>query len=831
MQMSIAPKKSFVFVAVLAGLSAQIIAQENPLLQTYFKTHWQNESQFIVEAITTDIAEMLCFAKSKKLPGEARLAITAAEKAPFYKIGLQLPEGAAPVISEINMSRPIWEPELYQPLIRDLLKALDVPRQLNPSPDETNLGFLKRLESATAQDIEQANAELSQELTGDFRNPALHERAAVLLGVFALRESSGHFYDVRLPLCRMTAHLALARSLRKDSAYSVHGRLAEAILYTLMNNQRDALGMLARLEKAEPQLIRWTTALKARNTADYRLIKLNENSSLLEAATWCFAYCYSVDSTAPWEKLMEKPGRERVDYCRIINSMGYSVGIGHGLLKYSLPLEFKEIDEVSRLALKTKLGNANLISELNRMPERCFSGSRDQPGVRVIGWGQWAMFFQRHLCHAMENNFYFMYKKWGVPEDAKKFSVQSDQMLTGMRLYPFVQRVNCTDKASYHRSVDGGLAVTLETPHLVSPMSWNYLLSAVSFAEPYRPNPNPHFNEWFRHNPPQGTAYDARPRLEQPSLARRPDVVSELERLHEIAPWDYYISDDLLRKKYNRKADFAQVEQVFHPVIDYAAYPMVRLANLSSDNPSIYEKWMLKAAELDAFRYLTLGEHFCRNDEVKAAAYLEKGIRLCPDAVAGAARAGWLVRYYQKNGQIKKAEALSDWAAEVYSQPGLEAKAQFLESTGRYAEAFVYYNKIKERYDTAADLLAFCSRYKAKTGDPRYDSVVKKELNTIFPTGIEQVKLMDFHSAPSDGVMIHEDNELLQQAGLHKGDIIVAVYGIRARNFEQYNYGRDSNSAPEMNLIVWKTDHYLEVKASPPDHRFNAQFKTWHRGA
>src|SRR5947207_126449 len=138
MQMSIAPKKSFVFVAVLAGLSAQIIAQENLLLQTYFKTHWQNESQFIVEAITTDIAE------------------------------------------------------------------------------------------------------LSQELAGDFRNPALHERAAVLLGVFALRESSGHFYDVRLPLCRMTAHLALARSLKKDSAYSVHGRLAEAILYTLMNNQRDA---------------------------------------------------------------------------------------------------------------------------------------------------------------------------------------------------------------------------------------------------------------------------------------------------------------------------------------------------------------------------------------------------------------------------------------------------------------------------------------------------------------------------------------------------------------------------------------------------------------
>ena len=694
MQSYIALQRWLVCVAILSCLrsskseSAQVSANDKPAAHAYFKTHWQDESQFIVEAITTDIAEMTFFAKSKKLPEEHQFSINAAEiagtafRAPVYRIEVKLAEGLTPVTADIKVIRPIWEPELYQPLTLALLKALDVPRDSQPPPDRTNLALLRRLESSTGPNIESENAELSQKLAGDFRNPVLHEKAAVLLGAFALRESSGAFYDIRSPLCRMTAHLALAKSLTKASS-TVHGQLAEAILFTLMNNQKDALGMLARLEKAEPQLIRWTSSLKTRNTADYRMIKLSESSSLLEATAWCFAYSHSVDSSAPWEKLMEKQGQKRVEYCRIINSMSYSVGTGHGLLAFSLPLELKEISEVSKLALKTKVGKQNLVAELNRLPERCFSGPQDQPTVRIIGWGQWAMFFQRHLCHAVENNFNFMHKKWGMPEDAKRFATECDQMFIGLRLYPFAQRFNCTDKASYRESVDDGFAVTVETPHLVSPMIWNYLWFTVSFADPYRPNPNPHFNEWFKHNPPPGTAYNPRPRMEQPSLKLRQDVVAQLERLHDIAPWDFSISDSLLRNKYNQKANFEQQEEVFYPVVEYAAYALSRLANLSSNNPPVYERFMMKSAELDPYRYFTLGEHFQCKDEVKAAGFMEKGIRLCPDPVSGAARAGWLVKYYQRSGQIKRAETLADWAAKVDSHAGLKAKAEFLESFGQ----------------------------------------------------------------------------------------------------------------------------------------------------
>ena len=62
------------------------------------------------------------------------------------------------------------------------------------------------------------------------------------------------------------------------------------------------------------------------------------------------------------------------------------------------------------------------------------------------------------------------------------------------RLYPFVRRFNCTDVEAYHKSVDDGFKVTVDTPHLVPAECWNNLCYHVSFAPLYSPNPNPHIN-------------------------------------------------------------------------------------------------------------------------------------------------------------------------------------------------------------------------------------------------------------------------------------------------------------------------------------------------
>ena len=130
---------------------------------------------------------------------------------------------------------------------------------------------------------------------------------------------------------------------------------------------------------------------------------------------------------------------------------------------------------------------------------------------------------------------------------------------------------------------------------------------------------------------------------------------------------------------------------------------------------------------------------------------------------------------------------------------------------------------INRHGEFAQPLRDFCLRYKTKTGDPRFETALRNRASKIFPQGSEPVSLADFHAAPGDGVLIQTEGELLRQAGLKAGDVIVALAGIRMHNSVQYNFQRDLSTDPEMILIVWQGDQYREIKASPPNHRFGVK--------
>jgi len=237
---------------------------------------------------------------------------------------------------------------------------------------------------------------------------------------------------------------------------------------------------------------------------------------------------------------------------------------------------------------------------------------------------------------------------------------------------------------------------------------------------------------------------------------------------------------------------------------------------------------MAKAAALDPDYYYNLSTYFIeRTNETKAADYLGKAIALGPDSVTAANQAGWLIQYYLRQGQKEKARQLADMVGEVYSDGGLAAKAEFFEAVGNHDEAFTWFAKIEERYDYSDDLITFCARYKQKTGDTRFDQEAQKRLGKLFPVGIEKVTLNDFQKPPIDGTAIWEETNLIRQAGLKRGDIIVAVYGIRVHNFEQYTYGRETSKSPQLDLIVWQGRAYREVHASPPKRRFGGKWGTY----
>jgi hypothetical protein len=77
------------------------------------------------------------------------------------------------------------------------------------------------------------NARLSRLLADHPRSPALHERAGLLLAAAAKRNALA---DRREMLCRMTAHLAVARALRQGSP-SADGQVAERLLSELAARQ------------------------------------------------------------------------------------------------------------------------------------------------------------------------------------------------------------------------------------------------------------------------------------------------------------------------------------------------------------------------------------------------------------------------------------------------------------------------------------------------------------------------------------------------------------------------------------------------------------------
>lgn len=235
---------------------------------------------------------------------------------------------------------------------------------------------------------------------------------------------------------------------------------------------------------------------------------------------------------------------------------------------------------------------------------------------------------------------------------------------------------------------------------------------------------------------------------------------------------------------------------------------------------------MLKAAALEPVYYGNLSRYFETRDEAKAAAYGEKSFELDPDKVRVSSNSEWLMRYYLRTGKKKRAQEIAEFCGDVYSARGLSTLAEFYETTSNYAKAFQTYVAREERYEEWGDVIWFIKRYQKATGESTYDGEIKKRLDKIFPRGIEKVTMKDFQGPPTDGVLINQDNDLLRVAGLSKGDIIVATYGMRMHWLIQYIYARDT-SPMALDLIVWKKDHYEKVQADPPHHLFGADFRDY----
>jgi tetratricopeptide (TPR) repeat protein len=795
-------------------------APNQPAGSAYFKTPFQDESQFVVGNITVDIAEMVYFARNHRLPDSKLFSVNAEESggtpdAPAYNVTIKL-GNLPPVHTTVTVSGPIWSEEVYSNLTVAIAQevGLESPSS-SQAEDTTMLGFLT---DGLAETIEQQNLDLSESLQKDFNNPALHEQAAALLGAFALRENSGVFQDIRLPLCRMTAHLALARFLAGDNPPDINGRLADCMLLTLMNNEVAALDRLKKVDTKDRAAAIWVHVLQAYASRDFRGLKYSEFAQGIERVAWFWAYSSVNSRVVAWDKAGEDVARIP-DYSRIVAAKGYSVQMGNVMLQAWLPLEQQEIVRIYRLSHGRELKEKELVAALNEAPDRCFKLERkDPPQISVIGWGLWALQLQHHLCHTVVNDYDSLKYKLGLPDDARQFAEESESRFGGLRFYAFVRRLNCTNEVTYRKSTDEGWAFFTEFPHLTPVMWTDYLCGTVSFAPRYDPLPNPHCNEWTVHNPLPGTAYDADARFDFPSFTGGfgSGGKQQVLKAHALAPYDIEIDRYIGRTYYTTNWPYEAAMSIFGPLLPYSATAGSCIAESQTDQPEQYVRTMEHVAELDPSYYYNLGdyewEHGQTNEAIKV---YEKAVEKDSDALHAANYAAFLIDHYLATGDQKKAREMADLAGDVYSQRGLAAKAWYFEKTGDLPQALEWFDKIAERYGSSNEALSFCSRHAMPTGDAALDKQIATRLRRWFDSQ-KKVNLADFQTPPTNGLVLLEElkNETKDNTVLATGDVLVAVRGIRVHDMEQMTIARDLEPAPEVKVIVWQNGRYREYNVT-----------------
>jgi hypothetical protein len=133
----------------------------------------------------------------------------------------------------VEVGGHVWTPRSYGRVARSFMAdgaGLSISEDPATDRQDAALGT-----EAGGEAIARENLRLSRLLQAHPRSAALHERAALLLAVAATGRATANA-DIRQLLCRMTAHLAVARALHGD-VLSADGQLAERLLAQLSDGQ------------------------------------------------------------------------------------------------------------------------------------------------------------------------------------------------------------------------------------------------------------------------------------------------------------------------------------------------------------------------------------------------------------------------------------------------------------------------------------------------------------------------------------------------------------------------------------------------------------------
>jgi hypothetical protein len=803
-------KRILWLIVIGLGLGAAVVAGTRRLSQvspasasvTPPRGTYATEQEWIVSDIANTILNVAAFARHEPDAGAASRVTDLHVTAPNVLARFSIERGAQHYT--IDITEHLWAPGAFVAMARELIgPATDSDAN---APDGRLL--IDALTDPTAGVIQSENVRVSRLLAERPRSPALHEQAALLLGALALRENASILSDPRVMMARMTGHLAVARALSPDVT-TLEGRLAGAVLLTLVNRQRDALAGLESIDRTDPSpmVAAWTRALRVRITKDWRIVSDVGAASLLEQRETLRAAHITVGSNRSLVILDIVGRRDLPDWGRIIFHESPSVEAGNRFAETTIAAEVEEAFSVRGTFPHPIDGSdhAAAMRALNVEPQKGPAGPGADREFWIIDWGTWAAASQRHLAAGIVCTSRHLRETLGLPEKATEMDKQNLEAFGDLRLYPLVAHdIAAAGKnaAAYTKAAVAAGELARQRPDLVTDGLWTNLRHKPEFAAV--PDGIPLAAQWFAPYFPVGTGFDPR------RVYFRVDLQG-LETLKNRAPYERDFVLPYVDKKFGAKAGLDVLQREIGVLAEYDLWAAWTIARAATDQPEFYVPFVSHIAEtMTPDDWYNVAEYLAdhgRDGESTVAfeRYRHEG----RDQVWIANRTEWFAVRLFRSGEQARALAVAKDAADAYSYRGLVAYAVALDMAGQTAHAETLYREAATRYSEDVDLLAFLMRHQAESG--AYAREARDLGAKFFPRGIEQVSATGLSGAPDAGLRIGTTGVLGEQAGLKVGDVLVGVDGTRIRDRKQYVVMKYQSWKPEMRFLVWRDGKYVEV--------------------
>lgn len=798
------------------------------------EARWQTEEQWLVDSIARDLVEMVRFAAGGAAAPAADSDVTvtpAAGGLPLTVAASVAPGGD--VGEPIALKTFVWAPGEYAGLVRSLLAAANVPPATTAAPPRDSTDLLQALTDPKPEVIERANQRVSAALTSGFTDPAHHDAAALVLSAFALREAAGMYSDGRATLCRIAAHLAFASALRQNAEPTAAGRYAHATLLVLAGRGADAAAALGALDgDANPAGRAWQRALRRRLFEDTRSDP--DPQSWLERRELYRALIWTLDSDSALkhgERLSLGPGPERWR----LASEHLTVEAGNVLLEDAVDRELAEARTVWQIVNGGAIADKELWGALNEPAQRCIGPG----GPRVIGWGTWAAFFQRHLINALWSVDRHTRHMLGLDERADRQLRAMHTRFGGLVLYPMIE-TRCEMEARRRpKRYDDLITVMVERPELVNAFQW-WSMAEASRYEAIRRGP-PELIAWFSPAAPRGTTFDVVGRRNASLLPRD---LAGIEALHSLSPQDFQVTSSLLDVKYAKGGPVQEIARILGPRAHYDMRALHRLGGEAARDIAAVGPFLERRCALVAGECFDYGAYLVETGQRDAAARaFQRGRDLAADRVGASNSVRWLMNHYLDKGDTDRAREVATEAASTGSGRGLKTLARFLERTGDHEGAETVLHQVRERYGNRAmtpeekaesedgeqdgdELAGLYYRMAHVRKQPGYDQRFRNSSGGAFAGLPERAETGALSGYPSDGVFILNAGAFAERNGLKTGDIIVALDGYRIRSRRQYSLINRFSDDPEMALVVFRHPRYLEVKVRTPWRNLGADMRT-----